>query len=315
MKTKNLIHLAVILVSAIALTFTSCKKDDLDQGFADPTSLKQLAADENDIESIMNDAEGDITSVMTNMGNGLKAGGWKPCATTIDSSTSTKDSITIYITYNGKDCNNRQYRKGKIEIRMKLGNRWGAVGSAVVFKYSNFEVKRMSKMGKDSTIIILNGTKTFVNVSGGTRWIVGTLIDSYIERVSGTMQATFENGTTRTWNVARQLTWTGTPGNFNMTIDGFGSAGDYQNLVVWGTNRQGEEFFTQITQSVVCKQACEWNPVSGIKIHQIPSGNKSATVTFGFNSNNEPVTGDNCPTHYRIDWQKDNKTGTSYLPL
>lgn len=317
MKTKNLIHLAVILVSAIALTFTSCKKDDLAQGVADPASLKQLAADENDVEGIMSDAEGDITSVMTNMGSGLKSGGWKPCASTIDSSKIINDTITIYITYNGIDCGNKQNRKGKIEIKMKTGNHWGAIGSAVVFKYSNFEVKRKGKkgMGNDSTMITLNGTKTFVNVSGGTRWMVGTLMDSYVERVSGTMQATFENGATRTWNVARQITWTGTPGQFNMTIDGFGSAGDYQNLVVWGTNRQGEEFFTQISQSVVCKQTCDWNPVSGIKIHQIPSGSKSATVTFGFDDNNEPVTGDNCPTRYRIDWQKNNKSGTSYLPL
>jgi hypothetical protein len=129
------------------------------------------------------------------------------------------------------------------------------------------------------------------------------------------MTASFDNGTSRAWNVARQLTYTGTPGQFVLTVDGFGTSGEFANLVVWGTNRQGEEFFTQITQSVVHKQTCDWNPVSGIKIHQIPSDSKSATITFGFDSNNQPVVGDDCPTRYRIDWQKNNQSGTRYLPL
>lgn len=129
------------------------------------------------------------------------------------------------------------------------------------------------------------------------------------------MQASFDNGTSRSWNVARQLTYTGTPGQIVLSIDGFGSSGEFQNLVVWGTNRQGEEFYTQIVQSVVCRQACDWDPVSGIKIHQIPADSKSATITFGFDSNNQPVTGSDCPTRYRIDWQKNNQSGTSYLPL
>ncbi len=163
--------------------------------------------------------------------------------------------------------------------------------------------------------ITLNGTKTFVNVNGGHRWQVGSIITSYAERISGTMQASFDNGTSRSWNVARQLTYTGAPGQFILSIDGLGSTDTYQNLVVWGTNRQGEEFFTQITQTVVCRQLCGWNPVSGIKIHQIPSDNKSATITFGYDSNYQPITGDECPTHYRVDWQRNNNSGTSYLPL
>ena len=72
MKTKNLIRLAVILVSATALTLTSCKKDNLEKEKADPTSVQQLSADENEVESIMNDAGSDITSVLSNNGGGLK---------------------------------------------------------------------------------------------------------------------------------------------------------------------------------------------------------------------------------------------------
>jgi hypothetical protein len=311
MKTKNFFQLAVILFSAMALTFTSCKKDNLETGVSDPGTLKQLSADENDVQSMMNDAEEDITNVMSNNFSGLKSTEGRPCNAVIDSTTKINDTITIFITYNGQSCNGKVNRSGKIEIRKKAGMRWDVAGATVIYKFINYTVTRVAT-GKSVT---LNGTKTFVNVNGGHRWQVGTKITSYVEKVSGSMQASFDNGTSRTWNVARQLTYTGTPGQLNLTIDGFGSAGEYQNLVVWGTNRNGEEFYTQIVQPVVHKQTCDWNPVSGIKIHQVPANSKSATITFGFDNNNEPVTGDNCPSRYKIDWQIENKSGTSYLPL
>jgi len=311
MKTKKFSNLAIILVSAIALSFASCAKDDLGQGIADPSSLEQLSVDENNVENILNDAEGDITSVLSNNGSGLKSTAWLPCNATIDSTDKINDSITIYITYNGLTCNGKRNRTGKIEIKKKVGTHWEQAGATVIYKYVDFTVTRVAT-GKS---VKLNGTKTFVNVNGGHRWQVGTIISSYVERISGSMQAIFDKGATRTWNVARQVTYTGTPGKFILTIDGFGSAGNYQNLVTWGINRQEEEFFTQISQSLVCKQTCDWDATSGIKIHQIPSDNKSATLTFGFTINNEPISGDDCPARYRVDWQRNNKSGTSFLPL
>lgn len=311
MKTKTLSNLAIILFSAIALTFTSCAKEDLAAGMADPATLEQLATDENDVESIMNDAEGDITSVMSNNGSGLKSTQWKPCDASVDSMAVLNDTVTIYITYDGKSCNNKHKRTGKIEIKMKVGTHWNQAGATVIYKFINFTVTRIDNNKK----VTLNGTKKFVNVNGGHRWQVGSEITSYVEKVSGTMQASFDNGTSHTWNVARQITYTGTAGQYIMTIDGFGSAASYQNLVVWGYNRQGEEFYTQITQSIVCRQVCSWDPISGIKIHQIPVDDKSATISFGYDSNNQPIVGDNCPERYRVDWQRNNKSGTSYLPL
>ena len=310
MKTKNLIHLAMMLVAVVALALSSCKKEKIDNGKADPASMEQLSSDENNVENIMNDAEGDISSVMSNNGN-FKSTEFLPCNATLDSLAVANDTVTMYITYNGLNCNGTRTRTGKIEIKKKVGTHWEQAGASIIYKYINFTVTRVAT-GKSIT---LNGTKTFVNVNGGHRWQVGTFITSYVQRASGSMTASFENGTSRTWNVARQLTYTGTPGQLVLTVDGFGTSGEFANLVVWGTNRQGEEFFTQISQSVVHKQACDWNPVSGVKIHLIPADSKSATITFGFDSNNQPIVGDDCPTRYRIDWQKNNQSGTVYLPL
>jgi hypothetical protein len=310
MKTKNLIHVAMILVAVAALMLTSCKKENINDGTVNPSSMEQLSADENNVENVMNDAENDVSSVMSNNGN-FKSTEFLPCNATLDSLAVANDTVTMYITYNGLNCNGTRNRTGKIEIKKKVGTHWEQAGATIIYKYINFTVTRVAT-GKSIT---LNGTKTFTNVNGGHRWQVGTLITSYIQRASGSMTASFDNGTSRTWNVARQLTYTGTPGQFVLTVDGFGSAGEFENLVVWGTNRQGEEFFTQITQSVVHKQACDWDPVSGIKIHQIPADSKSATITFGFDSNNQPIVGDDCPTRYRVDWQKNNQSGTMFMPL
>lgn len=310
MKTSKLIILAGLFIAFLSLGIVSCSKEDLNSGEADPASLEQLSSDENNVENIMNDDESDISSVLTNNGS-YKSTDWLPCNATVDSMAIINDSVTLYITYNGLNCNQTRSRTGKIQIKMKAGTNWHQAGAALVVTYMDYKVTRVST-GKS---VLLNGTKTFVNVNGGTRWMVGTLLDSYVEKVSGSMQASFDNGTSRTWHVARQLTYTGNPGHFILSIDGFGTTGEYQNLVTWGTNRQGEEFYTSISQSVVHRQACDWDPVSGIKVHQIPSDNKSATITFGYNSNNQPITGDECPTRYRVDWQKNNKSGTSYMPL
>jgi len=314
MKTKTLSNLAIILFSAIALTLTSCAKEDLYQGIADPESLEQLSADENGVDNVLKDSESDITSVMSDNSGNFKSTAWRPCGATIDSLAIANDSITIRITFNGLTCNEKSRRTGKIELKFKAGTRWNQAGATVVCKYIDFTVTRVAT-GKS---IKLNGTKTIVNVNGGHRWQVGSStnpITSYVERISGSMQASFDNGASRTWNIARQITYTGKTGQYILSIDGFGSTSEYQNLVVWGTNRQGEEFYTQITQSVVCKQTCSWYPVSGIKIHQIPSNDKGATITFGYNTNNESIVGDECPTRYRVDWQRNNKSGTSFLPL
>jgi hypothetical protein len=221
------------------------------------------------------------------------------------------DSITFYITYDGYSCNGKLLRTGKIEIKKKVGTKWHDQGATVIVTCIDFKITRVSN-GKS---IKINGTKTFQNVTGGFIWQLGNQYTSIVHKIWGTMNIIFDDNTSRTWNVARQRTFTGTLGHLLMTVNGFGTVGNYNNLVVWGINRNGENFYTQITQPVVFRETCNWDPCSGIKIHQIPSYDKKATITFGYNSNNEPVVGDECPTKYRLDWEKGTHSGTVYLWL
>jgi hypothetical protein len=235
-----------------------------------------------------------------------------PCNATVDSTAIVNDTITIYITYNGLNCNGTRFRTGQVEIKKHVGMRWYQQGATVMIRHINFTITKVSNQKS----ITLNGIKVHKNVSGGVIWQLGNGINAIVHRTWGHVNVTFDNGTSKTWNVARQKTYTGNPPNhLILTTDGFGSAGGFDNLVVWGINRQGEDFYTQIIQPVVHRQVCDWDPCSGIKKHSIPADSKSATLTFGYNSNNQPITGNECPTKYRVDWQKNNQSGTVYLWL
>lgn len=240
-----------------------------------------------------------------------------PCHATIDSTPVHNDTIIIYIHYNGLSCNLQKFITGTIEIIKNINTNWHDPGATVFVKFIDFKVTRVATQ-KSMTF---NGTKTFVNVSGGFIWQLGYQIQALIHKVTGTIQVTFDDNTIKTWNINRQRTLTrviiGTDAHLLLTIDGLGSADGYNNLVVWGVNRNNENFYSQINQSVVIKEACDWDPCCGIQFFTIPATQKSATVTFGYDSNNNPVPcdGNVCPTRYRVDWTINNQSGTFFLPL
>jgi hypothetical protein len=310
MKTTNLLRLTFLALAIIGLSLTGCEKDKNSEPKADSSSLQQLAGDEQSFESSMNESMNDVDQFLA-FGN-LKSTDQLPCNATIDSTAVVNDTITIYITYNGLNCSGTIFRTGQVEIKKHVGMHWYQQGATVKVRHINFV---MTKVSNQKTIT-LNSFKVHKNVSGGVLWQLGYAVSSIVHRTWGHANVTFDDGTTKTWNVARQKTFTGTlPDSLVMTIDGFGEAGAFNNLVVWGINRQGEIFFTWIIEPVVHRKVCGMDPCSGIKKHLIPAVSKSATLTFGFNSNNEPITGNECPTKYKLDWQNNNNSGTVYLWL
>ncbi|MCX6252538.1 MAG: hypothetical protein NTX61_17525 [Bacteroidetes bacterium] len=319
MKARQLIILIAIIVTSFGLTFQGCKKSKTtDQTTNDKTtSLQQLTNDENKAENNSDEAMNDVNSVLS-PGGGLKSAQFIPCNATVDSAVVHDTILTFYIRYHGYNCNNTKIITGNIEISKNVNVNWHVAGATVLVKFIDYKVVRVAN-GKSMTF---NGTKTFTNVSGGFIWQLGFPgHPAMIEKVTGSILVTFDdNTTTKTWNIARQRTLTRTVTadsvpHLVLTIDGFGSDAGYNNLVFWGVNRNGENFYTQINQSVVIKEACSWDPCSGVELFTIPGASKSATVTFGYDSNNDPVSGDNCPTRYRIDWTVNGQSGTFFLPL
>jgi len=308
MKATNLIKLTALFIAVVSLSLTGCKKNQ-NGANADPSSLQQLAADQNQYQNASDEAMNDVNNLLSQ--GSLKSTDQLPCNATIDSTTIQNDSITLHITYNGLSCNGKKFRTGQVDIKHRVGMHWGEQGAAVIVTFINFKVTKVA----NNKTITLNGTRTHQNVSGGHLWMLGNTRTSIVYKTWGSMSILFDDNTTRNWNVARQQTYTGVLTNLILTVDGFGQSGTYTGLVVWGVNRQGENFYSQIQQSVVYKQTCDWDPVSGIQLHSIPGDNKSALVTFGYNSNNQPIGTGECPTKYKVDWTKNNQSGTVYLWL
>jgi hypothetical protein len=310
MKTKNFFRLGIVVIAMAGLTFTGCKKDKSADPAINTQSLQQLSKDEVTVTQVSDDALNDANNVLS--GGQNKSTELWPCNATIDSATVAGDSITYHITYNGDNCPGNRTRTGQMTITKKVGQHWGDPGATTTVRLINLTITKKSN-GKSMT---MNGTKVFTNVSGGYLWQLGINHSSIVHKAVGLITATFDDNTTRTWNIDRQRTFTGTlASGLILTVDGLGSADGYDNLVVWGINRNGEAFYTQITQSIVIRANCDWDPVSGIKIHQIPSDSKKATLTYGYDSSGNPVTNGDCPTHYKVDWQKGTHSGSFFLPL
>jgi hypothetical protein len=313
MKTKNLFRFSFLMIAAMTFIFAGCSKDKTtNKDVTNTESMQQLSKDENNVENAtdqaLNDANYELSPVNL---KSTESGG--PCNTTVTISPVVNDTITIDINYHGRDCNNTHYRTGDVVIKKKYLENWGQAGATVIVTLNNFTITKIST-GKS---LILNGTKHFENVSGHYLWQLGldSVVTSVVHKAWGTVTAGFDNNTSRVWNIARQRTFTGSLINLVMTTDGFGTADGITNLATWGINRNGEQFYSSITQSVVHKQVCDWDPCSGIIVHEIPAASKSATITFGYDSNNNLITDGSCPTRYRVDWVVGNKSGTFFLPL
>jgi len=312
MKTKNLFRFGFLMIAAMTITFTGCKKDTTTtKDKANTESMQQLTNDENNVENASDQALNDANQVLSSGKSKSTESG--PCNTTITIGPIVNDTISIDIFYHGPDCSNTHTRTGHVIVKKKYLEDWGTTGATVIVLLNNFTITKISN-GKSLT---LNGTKHFQNVSGHYLWELGldSTVTSIEHRVWGTVTATFDDNTSRVWHIARQRTFTGSLIALVMTTDGFGTADGYTNLATWGVNRNGEQFYSSITQSVVHKQVCNWDPCSGIIKHEIPAASKSATITFGYDSNNNLITNGDCPTRYRVDWVVGNLSGTFFLPL
>lgn len=313
MKTKHLFRFALLMIAAMTISFTGCKKDTTtSKDKANTESMQQLSNDENTVENASDQAMNDANQVLS--GGKLKSTESGPCNTTVTIGPIVDDTITVDIFYHGKDCAEKHIRSGHIYIKKKYSEEWSTPGATVLVIFDNFTIVKISN-GKS---VRFNGTKHYQNVSGHYIWQLGldSTVTSIVDKLWGTITATFDSdNTSKVWNIARQRTLTGSLIALVVTTDGFGTADGYTQLATWGTNRNGEQFYSRITQSVVHRMLCNWDPCSGIIIHEIPSASKSATITFGYDSNNNLITNGDCPSRYRIDWVVGNLSGTFFLPL
>ncbi len=314
MKTKSIFQLSLFIFAVLIISLTSCKKNTstTTQTTANTTSIQNQSNDETAVTTASDDALNDVNNVLGGNQGTFKSTESLPCNATLDSTTAIHDTITYYITYNGLNCDGNIFRTGQIDIKKHVHTEWHKAGATITYIYINYHVYHVLHPDKAITI---NGSRTYENVSGGLLFMLGNTLDSIIHKEWGSMTITFENNTTRSWSIARQLKYTRFDHKLILTTNGYGSGDGYDHLVMWGVNRDGEQFYDQILVPNVFKQKCEWDGCAGQRKMMIPSDNKGATITWGYDSNNQLITGNECPTKYKLDWYNNGQSGTMYLWL
>ncbi len=302
MRLKNLLIATAIITFSAGLT--SCKKNNSSTSTDTATETKAQADDQsffsNETDVATNDANASFdayggSSVQTPVGIETPPGFALPCDATITVDTASNPH-TITIVYNGATCDLRRTRTGTIVISFAQGFRWKEANSVLSVQFINFKVTRNA----DRKSVVINGTRTLTNVSGGLLKDLATT-DSIVHKIDDTnMSVTFDNDKQRNWETHFKRVF---KYNSGIVISTTGS--------VTGTNRFGNAFTTTITEPLVLSQSCDFNLVSGQVQHSGPK--VTSTVTFGLDSSGNPVS--NCPVilYYKAVWTGPNGTSLTYI--
>jgi hypothetical protein len=307
MKLMKTIRFLLVFFLAVAIS-AACKKDEPEQIQPDSSPIQQLTKDDNSLERNLDAAFTDVALVLSTTTKMIDV----PCGATLDSVVEQNNKIYYYLTYDGYNCEETKYRTGKINIKIKKQDDWWDKNARVDVYFIDYEVTNVS----DNSKTVTNGSADYTNVSGGIPALFGGWINTVIYKIIADFEISFDDDPTpRDWKLHKMMVYSGSPANLQMAVNGFGNQQGQNNLMAWGTDREGRKFRIQCDESVVFRQTCQWLPSSGILKYSYPEDDLQATVTYGYNDNNEPISGSECPTRYKLDWSHHGQSGTLFFPL
>jgi hypothetical protein len=205
------------------------------------------------------------------------------CDATVTYDTANGQRI-ITIVYDGTNCWGNRTRTGTVTISIPKGQHWKDAGATAAITIADLKISRV----RDGKSIVLNGTKTITNVSGGLLKDLATL-QTITHTIQGSLTIGFDNGTTRTWNVSKQRVFTYNNG-IVITTTGTYSDGTDNDIAEWGTNRFNETFKSLISAPKVIRQDCDFRLVSGQNTVITDKG--TSVITYGLDANGDPT---GCP--------------------
>jgi hypothetical protein len=333
MKTNIVLSLTTAAVIA-GLAIASCSKSNSATGNSgtstspntSPAQVETQANDETQVSNELDAATDDVnnslnastsfsgtTTASANNGVETDGGGGIIIDYGICDATVTTDTANglrqLVITYNGTNCWGNRIRTGTITISIPVGTRWRDTGAVVTVDIQNLKITR--KM--DNKTIVLNGTYTYTNVSGGLLKDLATLGTITHTIAADSVSIEFSDSATRIWSVAKQRVFTYNDGVV-ITTTGTHSDGTNTNVSMWGTNRYGNSFETLIVQPKVIAQSCDYQLTSGETETIRPA--VTTTITYGLDSDGNPT---GCPVnggyyYYKETWTLDGKTYTWIAP-
>jgi hypothetical protein len=310
MKLKVVSSLSLVLFFFCFVLFNACKKDDStttndaknDEISAAVTDESQVS---NEMDGIALDAATAIEYEPTLSGN-FDVLEDIICDAHVEYSTAT-DPMTVTITYNGSNCGGGRSRTGSIVLSMAKGTEWKTPGAFFTITFNDLKITKTAT----NKSITISGTHTVTNVSGGLLIHLPTEGPITHTVTSENMKVSFDNGTARSWNVAKQRVYTYDNGAV-LTITGLHTEGNETAIAEWGTNRLGGSFTTSTVTPVVIKQSCDFRITGGSVKHSTDAF--SAVATFGLNANGEAT---DCPGtgsyYYKLVWTGQNGGSLSLI--
>ncbi|HTI10686.1 MAG TPA: hypothetical protein VL832_19085 [Puia sp.] len=324
MKLKNVYRPMMAVAVAGMVIFAACKKSNSTDNSNTSDADVQTQSDDQSRVSSENDALTNdvatsldaqagfsVTGVATR--GDVQVDGPHQVASSICDATIMVDTTvnprTLTITYNGSNCAGTRTRTGTVVVSMAAGTRWSNKGAVVTVSIQNLKITRVA----DGKSITINGTHTYTNVSGGSLINLASLGSITHTVTSDDMTITFDNGSKRSWHIARQRVYSYVNG-IVVTESGLHSDGGTTGITEWGTNRFGNSFETVFTTPVVVAQSCNWRLTAG-EIEVIRPA-VTVTLTLGLDAQGNPT---DCPGlgfyYFKLVWQgAAGKTYTFILP-
>jgi hypothetical protein len=303
---RSRIRFFVVIAFAFALPFSSCKKNDATEAPELATEMSAHSEDQSrvagEVDDIANDGNTILEEYQSFNGRVSNTTGNICNATVVVDSTSNPKKITV--TYNGLNCQGTRSRTGVVVYSLPAGVRWKDAGAVLTISIQNLKITRVV----DNKSIIINGTQTITNVTGGRLRdlaVVGNITHTI---GSSGLSVTFDNGMQRVWQVAKRRVFSYNNG-IVITTTGTHTDGSLTGIAEWGTNRFGASFATTISEPMVIRQDCAFRLVKGqVTHHKLPV---TVVVTFGLNATGVPTTCPGAGAYYlKIVWT--GPTGNSH---
>ena len=317
MKKSKLIYSLSLVLIAVALIFTSCKKS---KAFKEEDG--QSSADNRNVQTENDLANNEINTEAGNNNflhgrtiNGSqsaaiqKALGINAAGYTVD--TTGAYMGTIKINYSGTTVSNRT-RTGSIRLTIQNypTKKWKDAGCVLKVDYLAYKVTRAS----DGKSIELNGTQFLTNETGGSWWellIVKTQTSLATSVTGSNLNVTFDGDKTAVYNINRRFNYTLPGGILTCTGEGIGSDGNLSGLENYGTTRDGDTFTSQVTTPIVWNWTCGWwAPVQGEVNIKVADKDFSLNVLFSVDKTGNAVTAgaNSCPYGWKVEWTYKNNT-------
>ena len=288
-KTFSAICLCLLLLAA-------CTKPKDNNTTTSSSDAKQHNQDVSNAKNESDNSNSDVNNAVYNASTFGKTDGTQSlsiCGGTVDTTPNVPHSITI--SYDGvTNCGDR-IRSGKLKL-----------------SYQDYKVTFTS----NSHYITFNGNKYLTDTTG-INWFAlittGTLGE--IKERSDSMSLTFEDGTSRTWQIARKATYTvPTAYVINATVEADTTIDGYLTDT-WGVTRYGTHFVVRVSQPWQSSTACGWwRPTSGT--YTCVTDNFTLTATLGVNASGVQINSGCLAYGYKLDWtiSSNNSTGEAILP-